>query len=117
LIKIKRDLIDVPLIKKSLFDHCKTNREKKMKLLEQIKKKLQKELTSETKSSAGDKFETTSAMIKLENEKLINHIREIELNYQKINIIQDFKTSKSFSLGSIIFTDKANYYVAIAADF
>tara|TARA_S200000501_G_scaffold367840_1_gene404739 strand:+ start:1085 stop:1546 length:462 start_codon:yes stop_codon:yes gene_type:complete len=110
-------MIDVPLIKKTLFNHCKTHLEKKMKVLEQLKKNLQRDLTYETKSSAGDKFETARAMIQLENEKLSNQIHEIELNYQKLNAIKDFQTSKSISLGSIIFTDKANYYVAIAADF
>ena len=110
-------MIDVPLIKKTLCNHCKTHLEKKMKVLEQLKKNLQKDLTYETKSSAGDKYETARAMIQLENEKLSNQIHEIELNYQKLNTIKDFQTSKSISLGSIIFTDKANYYVAIAADF
>lgn len=110
-------MIDVPLIKKTLFNHCKTHLEKKMKVLEQLKKNLQKDLTYETKSSAGDKYETARAMIQLEYEKLSNQIHEIELNYQKLNTIKDFQTSKSISLGSIIFTDKANYYVAIAADF
>ena len=110
-------MIDVPLIKKTLFNHCKTHLEKKMKVLEQLKKNLQKDLTYETKSSAGDKYETARAMIQLENEKLSTQIHEIELNYQKLNTIKDFQTSKSISLGSIIFTDKANYYVAIAADF
>tara|TARA_A100001015_G_scaffold319216_1_gene441438 strand:- start:2378 stop:2839 length:462 start_codon:yes stop_codon:yes gene_type:complete len=110
-------MIDVPLIKKTLFNHCKTHLEKKMKVLEQLKKNLQKDLTYETKSSAGDKYETARAMIQLENEKLSNQIHEIELNYQKLNTIKDFQTSKSINLGSIIFTDKANYYVAIAADF
>ena len=87
-----------------------------MKTLEQQKKSLQKDLTSETKSSVGDKHETGRAMIQLEREKLGNQIREIELNYQRLNTIENVKTSNSISLGSIIFTDKANYYVAIAAD-
>ena len=87
-----------------------------MGLLEQQKKSLQKDLTSETKSSAGDKHETGRAMIQLEREKLGNQIREIELNYQRLNTIKDVKTSTIISLGSLIFTDKANYYVAIAAD-
>ncbi|MDG2062234.1 MAG: 3-oxoacyl-ACP synthase [Flavobacteriaceae bacterium] len=87
-----------------------------MRLLEQQKKSLQKDLTSETKSSAGDKHETGRAMIQLEREKLGNQIREIELNYQRLNTIKDVKTSTIISLGSLIFTDKANYYVAIAAD-
>ena len=104
------------MIKKTLFDHCKAHLEKKMGVLEQQKKSLQKDLTSETKSSAGDKHETGRAMIQLEREKLGNQIREIELNYQRLNTIKDVKTSTIISLGSLIFTDKANYYVAIAAD-
>ena len=87
-----------------------------MGVLEQQKKSLQKDLTSETKSSAGDKHETGRAMIQLEREKLGNQIREIELNYQRLNTVKDVKTSTIISLGSLIFTDKANYYVAIAAD-
>jgi transcription elongation GreA/GreB family factor len=87
-----------------------------MDLLEQQKKRLHKDLTSETKSSAGDKHETGRAMIHLEREKLGNQIHEIELNYQRLNKIKDVKTSTSISLGSLIFTDKANYYVAVAAD-
>ena len=104
------------MIKKTLFDHCRAHLEKKMGVLEQQKKSLQKDLTSETKSSAGDKHETGRAMIQLEREKLGNQIREIELNYQRLNTIKDVKTSTIISLGSLIFTDKANYYVAIAAD-
>jgi hypothetical protein len=87
-----------------------------MGVLEQQKKSLQKDLTSETKSSAGDKHEIGRAMIQLEREKLGNQIREIELNYQRLNTIKDVKTSTIISLGSIIFTDKANYFISIAAD-
>lgn len=104
------------MIKKILFSHCKAQLEKKMDVLEQQKKRLYKDLTSETKSSAGDKHETGRAMIQLEREKLGNQIHEIELNYQRLNTIKYVKTSTSISLGSLIFTDKANYYVAVAAD-
>lgn len=103
-------------MKKVLFNHCRAYLKKKIKTLEQQKKRLQKDLTSETKSSVGDKHETGRAMIQLEREKLGNQIREIELSYQRLNTIENVKTSNSISLGSIIFTDKANYYVAIAAD-
>ena len=104
------------MIKKILFNHCKAHLEKKMEILEQQSKSLHKDLNSETKSSAGDKHETGRAMIQLELEKLGNQIHKIELNYQRLNTIKNFKTSTSICLGSIIFTDKANYYVAIAAN-
>ena len=90
--------------------------EKKIEILEQQKKSLQKDLTSEIKNSAGDKHETGRAMIQLELEKLGNQIHKIELNYQRLNTIKDFKTSSIVSLGSIIFTNKANYFLAVAAD-
>ena len=109
-------MIEDSLIKKTLFSHCKALLEKKMEVLEQQKKNLQKDLTSETKSSAGDKHETSRAMIQLELEKLGKQIYEIELNDEKLNTIKVFKTSTSVSLGSVIFTNKANYYIAIAAD-
>ena len=104
------------MIKKILFSHCKADLEKKIEILELQKKSLQKDLTSEIKSSVGDKHETGRAMIQLELEKLGNQIHKIELNYQRLNTIKDFKTSNIVSLGSIIFTDKANYYLAVAAD-
>ena len=104
------------MIKKILFSHCKADLEKKIEILELQKKSLQKDLTSEIKSSAGDKHETGRAMIQLELEKLGNQIHKIELNYQRLNTIKDFKTSSIVSLGSIIFTNKANYFLAVAAD-
>ena len=104
------------MIKKILFSHCKADLEKKIEILELQKKSLQKDLTSEIKSSVGDKHETGRAMIQLELEKLGNQIHKIELNYQRLNTIKDFKTSSIVSLGSIIFTDKANYFLAVAAD-
>jgi len=87
-----------------------------MEVLEQQKNNLQKDLVSEIKNSAGDKHETSRAMIQLELEKLGKQIYEIELNDEKLNTIKVFKTSTSVSLGSVIFTNKANYYIAIAAD-
>ena len=104
------------MIKKILFSHCKAHLEKKIEILELQKKSLQKDLTSEIKSSVGDKHETGRAMIQLELEKLGNQIHKIELNYQRLNTIKDFKTSSIVSLGSIIFTNKANYFLAVAAD-
>lgn len=104
------------MIKKILFNHCKAILKKKMEVLEQQKNNLQKDLVSEIKNSAGDKHETSRAMIQLELEKLGKQIYEIELNDEKLNTIKVFKTSTSVSLGSVIFTNKANYYIAIAAD-
>ena len=69
----------------------------------------------DTKSSAGDKHETGRAMAHLEQEKGVNQLNEaLELQsvLQKINpeII-----SKTIQVGSVVCTDKGNFYICIPA--
>ena len=104
-------------IKDLLFTHCQHYIEAKQILLEKQKDALQLALTSESKSSAGDKHEIGRAIIQLEREKLGNQIVKVEQNQQKLNTIQNHKSTESVTLGSIVLTDQANYFIAIAADF
>ena len=62
------------MLKDLLFAHCQHYIKAKQLLLEKQKEALQLALTSESKSSAGDKHETGRAMIQLEREKLGNQI-------------------------------------------
>lgn len=105
------------MLKDLLFAHCQHHIEAKQLLLEKQKDALQLALTSESKSSAGDKHETGRAMIQLEREKLGNQIAEVEQNQQKLNAIKNHKSTESVTIGSIVLTDQANYFIAIAADF
>lgn len=75
---------------------------------------IQESLTSETKSSAGDKHETGRAMLQLEREKAGNQLSEIlkvKENLAKINI-SNF--SKYIGLGSVVYTNKRNYFITIS---
>ena len=65
-------------LKDLLFDHCENNINSKLKNYLKIDQELFKSLNEETKSSAGDKHETTRAMIQIEREKNSNRIKEIE---------------------------------------
>tara|TARA_Y100000389_G_C17408172_1_gene489268 strand:- start:17 stop:463 length:447 start_codon:yes stop_codon:yes gene_type:complete len=105
------------MLKDLLFAHCQHYIKVKQLLLEKQKEALQLALTSESKSSAGDKHETGRAMIQLEREKLGNQIAEVEQNQQKLNAIKNHKRTESVTIGSIVLTDQANYFIAIAADF
>jgi hypothetical protein len=69
----------------------------------------------ETKSSAGDKHETGRAMMQLEQEKngrQLQEALELEKQLQKINSQQH---STTVAPGSIVITDKANFYISISA--
>ena len=65
------------MLKKKLYNHCKKMIIEKLEELEQREKDLQIALTSENKSSVGDKHETGRAMIHLEREKAANFLHDL----------------------------------------
>lgn len=77
-------------------------------------KDLQDALGSETKSSAGDKHETGRAMIQLEREKAGSRLAEIEKTKVILTKIDVLKPSEVSGLGSIVFTDQANYFISVS---
>lgn len=76
---------------------------------------IQNALLSETKSSAGDKHETGRAMLQLEREKAGNQLAEIQKTGLLLSKVNTSKTGKIVGLGSIVYTSKANYFIAISA--
>ena len=105
------------MIKINLFKHCEIVLNKKLNTFYNQKKELKQALNSESKSSAGDKHEIGRAMIHLEMEKLGNLITEAEKNFKKLQSIKNHNNnSELVGLGSAVLTDKANYYISIAAD-
>ena len=90
---------------------CNNRRDTIRTSLEEI----QESLTSETKSSAGDKHETGRAMLQLEREKAGNQLAETEKLQELLSKIDVSKTSKTVCLGSLVFTTQANYFIAISS--
>ena len=69
----------------------------------------------ETKSSAGDKHETGRAMMQLEQEKNAKQLYEIIELKKLLDKINPEQQSSKASLGSIIITNKENFYISISA--
>jgi len=103
------------MIKEKLFFHCENYIQKRKNLLEHRKNELQLALTYETKSSAGDKHETGRAMIQIEREKLGNQLLLLEKEFQKLRSLKNHYNTGIVSLGSVVRTDKENFYIALAA--
>tara|TARA_B110000116_G_scaffold214067_1_gene190412 strand:- start:319 stop:777 length:459 start_codon:yes stop_codon:yes gene_type:complete len=102
-------------IKQELFKQCEIFVNKRLQTVEEVISSNQKGLQSETKSSAGDKHETGRAMMQLEMEKAgqqLAGIYEMKEVLSKINIA---KHSNIGHLGSVIITNVATYFLAIAA--
>ena len=102
-------------IKQQLFDLCKDFVNKRLQTVEEIISSNQKALQSETKSSAGDKHETGRAMLQLEMEKASQQLEGISIMNQILSKIDISKSSKIAHLGSVIITNKANYFLSISA--
>lgn len=102
-------------LKDLLFDHCENNINSKLKNYLKIDQELFKSLNEETKSSAGDKHETTRAMIQIEREKNSKQIKEIENLKKQLLLIKSIKVNNSkVSQGSIVYTSNNNYFISIS---
>ena len=98
-----------------MYDFCSLFVEGRLGRIQKRIASINESLTSETKSSAGDKHETGRAMLQLEREKLGRQLAEAETTKQllsKINVNSQFD---KIGLGSFVRTSKANYFLSISA--
>ena len=102
-------------LKQQLYTKCVDFVEERFLNIQSQIKQIQESLTSETKSSAGDKHETGRAMLQLEREKAGQQLAEVEKLRETLSKIVVTKSSETISLGSVVFTTKANYFIAISA--
>ncbi len=103
------------MLKEILYNTCVDFVKRREETVLQIMTSNQKALTSETKSSAGDKHETGRAMLQLEMEKAgqqLEGIHQMKIILDKISIDE---TSEIIRLGSLVVTDQATYFLAISA--
>ena len=102
-------------LKEQLYKQCVMYVEKREKTVNTIINSNQKALTSETKSSAGDKHETGRAMLQLEMEKASQQLDGISNMKEILAKLNSTKVSDIAHLGSVIVTNKANYFLSISA--
>lgn len=102
-------------IKKELYHQCSDFIEHRLCAIKNTITDIQESLDSETKSSAGDKHETGRAMLQLEREKLGQQLAEIQKLKQELLKVNIETVSKKIFLGSLVYTSKHNYFIAISA--
>jgi transcription elongation GreA/GreB family factor len=102
-------------IKEELYKQCQEFVNKRLQTVQEIISSNQKALQTETKSSAGDKHETGRAMLQLEMEKAGQQLSGISLMKETLAKIDISKKSNVARLGSLIITEKANYFLSISA--
>jgi transcription elongation GreA/GreB family factor len=102
-------------LKQQLHSRCLTYIEERIKAAQEAIHIAQQSANEETKSSAGDKYETGRAMAQLEIEKNGVQLAEALRLKQTLEQIQPDLETKIARLGSIVITNQGNFYLAISA--
>lgn len=82
--------------------------------LKTILQEAQDAANNETKSSAGDKHETSRAMAQLETEKLTTQLSDALNLKETLSKINTKETTNQIVLGSVVFTNNRNFYVSVS---
>lgn len=100
-------------MREKLLAKCADYVEERVSRLQSSIKDLEHDLGNETKSSAGDKYETSREMINTEINKLQNQLQSFKKLKEVLAVIENRKASTTVQLGSIVKTDAANYFISI----
>jgi hypothetical protein len=102
-------------LKKQLLSHCIDFIDVKYKTLQSEYRLYQESAANETKSTAGDKHDTSKSMMQLEQEKL-GHQMDMLLKQKKIlGNIDVNRISEKVEFGSVVETDQGNFFISISA--
>ncbi len=98
-----------------IYNSCKNYIEQRIASIQTAVNNAREASNEDTKSSMGDKYETTRAMMHFEQEKLGTQMKEAHKLQQILLKINPEITGKKVVTGSLVFTDVGNYYIAIGA--
>lgn len=102
-------------IKNVLYNFCKESIKDRIRVSEANLARLRADLGSETKSSAGDKFETGRAMLQQEmknnEEQLDSASTELNFLHQIVSKHAFKNSSEEIDVGSLVETKSHNYFI------
>ena len=100
--------------KKLIHAKCLEIIELKLNELQKEISELNNSVQNETKSSAGDKHETSRAMIQQEIDFANQRLKELQIAKSDLNKLNPLLVNKSINTGSLIETNIGNIYFALA---
>ena len=98
-----------------LYAACVEYLEKRIENARAAMEIAQQAANEEGKSSAGDKYETTRAMMQAERDRHAIQLAEALRLQQELAAIHPAYASDSVSSGSLVVTSQGNFYVSISA--
>ena len=102
-------------LKQNLYNQCVEYVEQRILTADNAIKSARESANDDTKSSAGDKYETGRAMMQQEIDNNTLQLIEARKLKQILELIQPDKETENVQLGSLVITNKGNFYIAISA--
>jgi len=102
-------------LKSTLYKYCLDYVLERITRLKTEIKKTQSSANEETKSSAGDKYETGREMMQQETNRNLAQLNEANKLMVALNLVGFKSTSAKIETGSVVKTNNGDFYVAISA--
>ena len=102
-------------LKQALYELCQNYVEQKAKMARKGIKDAQDSANNETKSSAGDKYETGRAMMHLEKEKYARQLAQAIQLQEQLSNINATKVYEVVQSGALVSTSNGVFFIAISA--
>lgn len=100
--------------KVSVSSACFTMIREKVAGLEKAMEDVRDSIQAETKSSAGDKHETSRAMAQIELDQIARQLEQAKRMEIDLEKIDPEKVTKNVTQGSLVQTDKGYFFLSIA---
>jgi transcription elongation GreA/GreB family factor len=107
--------MDSAILKKLLYEHCERFLQERISNIQQAMENARAAQQDDTKSSAGDKYETTREMMTQELENLSTQLHQLLVQLNILQSLQLDKKNESAEAGSLVKTDKGFYFISIGS--
>ncbi|QQL49380.1 3-oxoacyl-ACP synthase [Mucilaginibacter ginkgonis] len=102
-------------LKQQLYNYCRSYAQNRVDILTDAIESARQSAAEDTKSSAGDKYETGREMLQQETNRNTTLLNEANKLLVVLNRISTTGISKTADGGSIVVTDNGNFYLAVSA--
>ena len=102
-------------LKASLYQLCLKFIEGRIETAETALRQAREASNDDTKSSAGDKYETSREMMQQDIDRNKRLLIDAEENQKLLSSIKDVPPSESARNGSLVITDQGSFYLSISA--
>jgi len=100
-------------MKETLYQNCESYLKEKTDRISHSIQDLEVALINDSKSSAGDKFETGREMINIEINKLSTQLQQFKQLEVTLEVAKRNAISKTIKLGSLVEATNATYFICI----